>query len=214
VLARLGPAARSKTYLGYSDAGYMLAGLYRAGFADLAHGPMPQDIRRDGGDAAVTRALSWLSRRDAAALEPGLGEAPAVAFNITVFSQLLGTPLEPDLAGHMLMLEDVSEHMYRTDRSLFHVTGNRQVREVMPESGSGGAATCPTTIPISAPARRKSSVTGASAPASPIWAAPTSATTPTTRWCRSDGRDALRPNRRSRQRWEAPPHPLLQAHFA
>jgi muramoyltetrapeptide carboxypeptidase len=131
VLARLGPEARSKTYLGYSDAGYMLAGLYRAGFADLAHGPMPQDIRRDGGDAAVTRALSWLSRRDAAALEPGLGEAPAVAFNITVFSQLLGTPLEPDLAGHMLMLEDVSEHMYRTDRSLFHVTGNRQVREVM-----------------------------------------------------------------------------------
>ena len=27
VLARLGPAARAKTYLGYSDAGYLLAGL-------------------------------------------------------------------------------------------------------------------------------------------------------------------------------------------
>ena len=32
VLARLGPAARRKAYLGYSDAGYMLAALYRAGF--------------------------------------------------------------------------------------------------------------------------------------------------------------------------------------
>jgi muramoyltetrapeptide carboxypeptidase len=130
VLAGLAPAARAKAYLGYSDAGYMLAGLYRAGLASVAHGPMAADVRRDGGEAAVRRALSWLVRRDETALEPSLGEAPAAAFNITVFSQLLGTPLEPDLAGHVLMLEDVSEHMYRTDRSLFHITGNARVREV------------------------------------------------------------------------------------
>jgi muramoyltetrapeptide carboxypeptidase len=130
VLAELGPAARSKAYLGYSDAGYMLAGLYRTGFDRLAHGPMVGDIRRDGGEAAVIRALAWLAERDPAALEPSLGEEPAAAFNITVFSQLLGTPLEPDLAGHVLMLEDVSEHMYRTDRSLFHITGNASVRRV------------------------------------------------------------------------------------
>jgi muramoyltetrapeptide carboxypeptidase len=130
VLERLGPAARDKAYLGYSDAGYVLAGLYRAGFPGVAHGPMPGDVRRDGGEAAVARALAWLSRRDGAALEPGLGDGPAAAFNITVFSQLLGTPLEPDLSGHVLILEDVSEHMYRTDRSLFHITGNRGVRAV------------------------------------------------------------------------------------
>jgi muramoyltetrapeptide carboxypeptidase len=130
VIARLGPAAREKAYLGYSDAAYMLAGLYRAGFPHLAHGPMPNDLLRDGGEAAVVRALSWLTRRDPAALEPSLGSAPAAAFNITVFSQLLGTALEPDLAGHVLMLEDVSEHMYRTDRALFHITGNAAVRRV------------------------------------------------------------------------------------
>ena len=130
VIARLDPAARDKTYLGYSDAAFVLAGLYRAGFRHLAHGPMPNDLCRDGGEAAVARALSWLTRRDPAALESRVSEAPAAAFNITVFSQLLGTPLEPDLAGHVLMLEDVSEHMYRTDRSLFHITGNARVREV------------------------------------------------------------------------------------
>jgi muramoyltetrapeptide carboxypeptidase len=130
VLARLGPAARDKTYLGYSDAGYMLAGLYRAGFPRVAHGPMPQDVRRRGGEAAIRRALDWLSTGDASALEPSLGDAPAAAFNITVFSQLLGTSLEPDLEGHVLMLEDVSEHMYRTDRALFHITGNESVRRV------------------------------------------------------------------------------------
>lgn len=129
-IARLGRAARSKAFLGYSDAGYVLAGLYRAGFERVAHGPMPGDVRRDGGEAAVERALSWLVRGDAAALEPNLGEEPAAAFNITVFSQLLGTPLEPDLGDHVLMLEDVSEHMYRTDRSLFHITGNAGVRRV------------------------------------------------------------------------------------
>ncbi|HEX8308129.1 MAG TPA: LD-carboxypeptidase [Allosphingosinicella sp.] len=130
VLARLGPAARDKAYLGYSDAGYVLAGLYRAGFERVAHGPMPGDLRREGGEAAVARALSWLGRGDRSALEPDLGDEPAAAFNITVFSQLLGTAVEPDLAGHVLMLEDVSEHMYRTDRSLFHITGNAGVRRV------------------------------------------------------------------------------------
>jgi muramoyltetrapeptide carboxypeptidase len=130
VLARLGPAARDKTYLGYSDAGFMLAGLYRAGFAQVAHGPMPQDVRREGGEEAVRRALAWLTRRAAAAVESNVGEGPAIAFNITVFSQLLGTPLQPDLAGHLLMIEDVSEHMYRTDRAMFHISGNPAVRQV------------------------------------------------------------------------------------
>ena len=123
VLAGLGPAARAKAYLGYSDAGYVLAGLYGAGFGQVAHGPMPRDVRRPGGGAAVARALGWLTGRHADALEPGLGEAPNAAFNVTVLSQLLGTPLEPDLAGHVLLLEEVSEYMYRIDRSMFHITG-------------------------------------------------------------------------------------------
>jgi muramoyltetrapeptide carboxypeptidase len=130
VLERLGPAARDKAYLGYSDAGFLLAGLYRNGVGTVAHGPMPNDVTRVGGEAAVRRALAWLAGRDAGALEPGLGDGPAAAFNITVFGHLLGTPLEPDLAGHELLLEDVSEHMYRTDRAMFHLTASPAVRRV------------------------------------------------------------------------------------
>jgi muramoyltetrapeptide carboxypeptidase len=129
-IARLGPAARDKMYLGYSDAGFLLAGLYRAGIGRLAHGPMPQDVRRAGGEAAVRRALAWLVDRDPGALEPGLGAAPSAAFNITVLSHLLGTALEPDLGGHVLLLEDVSEYMYRTDRAMFHITGNAALQKV------------------------------------------------------------------------------------
>jgi muramoyltetrapeptide carboxypeptidase len=72
-LAGLNDTARRKAYLGYSDAAALLGALYGAGFAGCAHGPVAQDILRDGGEAAVGRALAWLVDRDPASLEPSLG---------------------------------------------------------------------------------------------------------------------------------------------
>ena len=126
VLTALPDAARGKTYLGYSDAGFLHAGFHRAGL-DVAWGPMPQDVLRAGGDAAIGRALDWLVGRDPAALEPDMA-APAMAFNLTVLSNLLGTSLEPDFTGVDLMIEEVSEHLYAIDRAMFHLTGSPNVR--------------------------------------------------------------------------------------
>lgn len=126
-LADLPDAARSKLYMGYSDAGFLLAGLHKAGL-DAAWGPMPSDVLRDGGDTAIHRALNWLVLRDPSALEPHL-QPPAMAFNLTVLSNLLGTSLEPDLSGVDLLIEDVSEHLYRIDRTMFHVTASANVRK-------------------------------------------------------------------------------------
>ena len=65
------------------------------------------------------------------AIEPTVSQgAPAAAFNITVLCHLLGTPFEPDLTGHVLMLEDVSEPMYRIDRALFHLTSDPGMRRL------------------------------------------------------------------------------------
>jgi muramoyltetrapeptide carboxypeptidase len=131
ILPRLTEAARHKVYLGYSDAGFLLAGLYKAGLTRLAHGPMPADMARRGGEAAVRRALAFLVDGAAAALEPAVSpERPAAAFNIVVLGHLIGTPLEPDLAGHVLMLEEVSEAMYRIDRTLFQITSDPALRRV------------------------------------------------------------------------------------
>ena len=127
-MADLPDAARSKVYLGYSDAGFLHAGLHKAGL-NVAWGPMPQDLMREGGKAAVARSLNWLVKGDPAALEPDL-QGPAMAFNLTVLAALLGTVLEPDLAGVELLIEDVSEHHYRIDRTMFHVTGSPNVRKV------------------------------------------------------------------------------------
>lgn len=121
-------AARAKIYMGYSDAGFLLAGFHKAGL-NVAWGPMPQDIVRTGGEAAVTRALDWFVRRDDSAIERDL-QAPAMAFNLTVLASLLGTVLEPDFAGVELLIEDVGEHHYRIDRTMFHVAASPNVRKV------------------------------------------------------------------------------------
>ena len=127
-VADLPPAARNKSYLGYSDAGFLLAAFHKEGL-DVAHGPMVQDIARDGGQAAIHRALDWLVRRDEASLEPGLTRGrPAMAFNLTVLSHLLGTAIEPDFSGVELLIEDVAEYEYRIDRTMFHVTGSPAIR--------------------------------------------------------------------------------------
>ena len=65
------------------------------------------------------------------ALDGGLEKGRRhAAFNLTVLGLLLGTPLEPDLADHVLLIEDVSEHMYATDRAMFHLTASANIRSV------------------------------------------------------------------------------------
>jgi muramoyltetrapeptide carboxypeptidase len=131
VLCGLTEPARRKAYLGYSDAGVLLAALYRAGYQAVAHGPVAQDILREGGDTAIARALAWLVDRSPEALEPTVRHmSKTAAFNMTILSQILGTPLQPDLEDHVLMLEEVGEAMYRIDRLLFHITSNPEIRRV------------------------------------------------------------------------------------
>ncbi len=121
-IAQLSAPAHGKQYLGYSDGGTLLAALYRAGIGQQVHAPMPTDIRRAGGEAAVRRTLGWLAgARDG--LEPSLGDGQrAVAFNLMTLAMLCGTPLMPDLAGHVVMVEEVAEYHYAVDRLLCHVT--------------------------------------------------------------------------------------------
>jgi muramoyltetrapeptide carboxypeptidase len=131
VMCSLTELSRRKVYVGYSDTGVLLAALYRAGFEAVAHGPVAQDILRDAGDVAVERALAWMVDRSPEALEPTVSRVKkTAAFNMSVLSQILGTPLQPDLDDHVLMLEEVGEAMYRIDRSLFHITSNVEIRRV------------------------------------------------------------------------------------
>jgi len=120
-VAGMGAPAHGKTFLGYSDTGYLLAALYRSAIGKPVHGPMALDISRNGGEAAIIRALAFLSGRDEG-LEGGLDAHPTVAFNLMTLAMLVGTDLMPDLSGHVLLVEEVAEHLYAVDRLFFHAT--------------------------------------------------------------------------------------------
>ncbi|WP_213271348.1 LD-carboxypeptidase [Hyphomonas sp.] len=129
---RLGEAARRKTYMGYSDTGFLLARLAREGVGRVAHGPMPADILREGGEAAVRRAIGFLTGVDGdAGVEPStLAPGKHAAYNISVLASLIGTVHAPDLSGVTLLIEDVGEYHYRLDRLMFTLTSSETVRAV------------------------------------------------------------------------------------
>lgn len=122
-LGLLSHEAANKTYLGYSDAGTLLGALYRQRIGRQVHAPMPGDIRRAGGEAAVRRTLGYLAG-DRAGVEPGSDGHPVAAFNLMTLAMLCGTPLMPGLAGHVVLIEEVSEHLYAIDRLLFHLSAH------------------------------------------------------------------------------------------
>jgi muramoyltetrapeptide carboxypeptidase len=128
LFAKLNRHARNKTYLGYSDLGFLLARLHREAIGECVHGPMVSDINREGGEGAVMRSLRFLALRDASGLEASGEGARRFAFNLKVLSSLLGTPAEPDFSGAEILIEDVDEHHYRIDRELLHVTASENVR--------------------------------------------------------------------------------------
>lgn len=106
--------ARQKLYLGYSDTGAILARLYGLGFQHCYHAPMPNDLHRTGGLAAVTRVVGFLNQP-----RPAPNTSPTLPMNLAVLTALCGTAWMPPLAGHILMLEDVGEYAYAIDRMMF-----------------------------------------------------------------------------------------------
>jgi muramoyltetrapeptide carboxypeptidase len=127
---QLTSSARGKVYLGYSDIGFLFAGLLNLGCHFCAHGPLVGDLDRAGGEAAALRALTFLARTDGSGLAAGLDHGhPNLAFNLTVLRSLLGTKFEPPPQNHAaLWLEDVAEYTYATDRSMFQLANNSWFR--------------------------------------------------------------------------------------
>jgi len=55
----------------------------------------------------------------------GTGEGPLLPMNLSLLASSMGTPLEPDVAGRILVIEEVHEAPYRVDRLLQQVASAR-----------------------------------------------------------------------------------------
>jgi muramoyltetrapeptide carboxypeptidase len=130
VMANLAPAASHKTYLGFSDMGFLLGALYARRIGRQAHGSMPVSLGINDVGHSVGRALAWLAGRDQASLEPGLDGRPSAAFNLSILTAMLGTQWMPDLTDHVLLIEEVGEPLYRIDRMLFTMAHATQLKGI------------------------------------------------------------------------------------
>ena len=148
----------------------------------------------------MKRALAYLIERAQGALEMTvMAEGKFAAFNIMILHSILGTPLEPDLSGHVLMLEELNEYLYRIDRALFHIMASPNIRRVRGIKLGRISSVPENDKPFGASAEEMIKYWCA-APACRISGALISATTSTIASCRSEPGSA----RRAQPAWLRP----------
>jgi muramoyltetrapeptide carboxypeptidase len=112
-----------KWLVGFSDITSLLWALSHRGIAGL-HGPVLTTIA-DEPDGSLARLFDCVQGKPLQSLQgegwsPGQATGLLLPANLTVATHLLGTGLQPDLAGVILAIEDVGEAPYRIDRMLTH----------------------------------------------------------------------------------------------
>lgn len=121
-------ASHPKIFIGFSDITVLLNAVYEHTGVVTFHGPMVSTLPMLDSDSleAFRRFLAspvvsptvW---RNVEVLHGGTSEGVLKGGNLTVLCHLMGTPYEPDLDGAVILLEDVSEPLYRIDRALTHL---------------------------------------------------------------------------------------------
>jgi len=115
------PLAPPKWLIGFSDITVLLWSLSQVGVSGV-HAPVVTTLAFEP-DWSIQRLFDWVEGRPIAPLEGtgwggGVVSGILLPANLTVATHLLGTPIQPDLDGVILALEDVTEAPYRIDRLL------------------------------------------------------------------------------------------------
>lgn len=112
---------KSKWLIGFSDITGLLWSLSLSGISGV-HGPVLTTLATEP-EWSQERLFAWVEGRPLAPLEGtgwggGIATGILLPANLTVATHLLGTPVQADLDGVILALEDVTEAPYRIDRQL------------------------------------------------------------------------------------------------
>jgi muramoyltetrapeptide carboxypeptidase len=124
-------ARAGKAIIGYSDMTNLVATIPRfAGICSVHGGMLSKEFAEDTPEAEYSRTslIRLLSDSDyrfstaVTELKPGSkSEGELVVGNLTVLTALLGTPWSPDLAGKILVVEEIGEAPYRIHRMLMQL---------------------------------------------------------------------------------------------
>jgi muramoyltetrapeptide carboxypeptidase len=140
-----------KWVIGFSDITSLLLSLSLQGVSGV-HGPLLTTISAEP-DWSIQRLFDWVEGRPVEPLQGegwGNGQAAGLLLpvNLTVATNLLGTPIQPDFTDVILAIEDVGEVPYRIDRMVtqWRLCGFfRQIRGVA--IGRFSQCNPPATVP-------------------------------------------------------------------
>jgi muramoyltetrapeptide carboxypeptidase len=118
------PLATPKWTIGFSDITALLWSQARHRICGGIHGPLLTTLA-DEPDWSRERLFALVTGKP---LPPVTGESwvggiatgKLLPCNLTVATHLIGTPIQPNLSGAILAIEDVTEAPYRIDRMLTH----------------------------------------------------------------------------------------------
>ena len=124
-----------KVFMGYSDITTLLNALYSKSNLVTFHGPTGgspwfdfsvEKMRRLVFDGKAITMESHTRREGTLAprlnriqtIVPGKAKGKLVGGNLSLLANLVGTPYFPDVSGHLLLIEEIGEYIYRCDRML------------------------------------------------------------------------------------------------
>ena len=118
-----------KPFIGMSDVTALLTAFYSKAEMTSFHGPVGYSTWTDFTRKYFTETLfdkkgtEMLApaHSDFYAINKGVAQGELIGGNLTVFSQLVGTPYLPDMHGKLLFMEDINEEPYRIDRMLMQL---------------------------------------------------------------------------------------------
>lgn len=118
------PVVTTKWLIGFSDITALLWSLERHHLGGGVHGPLVTTLA-DEPEWSRDRLFDLVTGKSLAPLlgdcwVGGVATGKLLPCNLTVATHLLGTPIQPDLDGVILAIEDVTEAPYRIDRLLTH----------------------------------------------------------------------------------------------
>ncbi len=114
-----------KLLMGFSDITALLCSLYQRSGLVSCHGPVVTTLINAGSktlesvfNALTLNELPAIQIEKGIVLSPGKAFGPVICGNLTTLCHLVGTPFQPEMNGHILIVEDTGEKPYRIDRML------------------------------------------------------------------------------------------------